>query len=360
MAMNPNTYTVKKGDTLSEIAQKYRSAYNSANNKSLSTYQYVDVLAAINDIPNKNKISVGEVLKLEKSSSGSSSTKKKSSSKVVTKRTFGLQAGVDNTMLATWYWDKKDTKNYNTQWRYRTKNKDKNGNYVWFYGSKSETDYKYSTFSIPEEATRIQFRVQPLAKTKKKGDKDVAIWTLGWSDWSKFDFYTKNIPPEAPGQPSISIKDLKLTATLDGIDSEVDQIKFQLIKNDSTSGAVSKTVSVKTAHAEHTFTVAAGNEYKVRCQAIKNGLTSEWSAYSSTDGTQPIAPKEIIALSARSSTSVYIDWTNVKTAESYDIEYTTKKAYFDSNPDEVTSKSIDAVVGHAEITGMTSGAEYFF
>lgn len=367
MAMNPNTHTVKRGDTLSEIAQQYRSAYNSANGKNLSTYQYVDVLAAINDIPNKNVIGVGDVLKLEKSSSGGT-TKKKSSSKVVKKRTFGLQAGVDNTLLATWYWDKADTKNYNVQWRYRTKNKDKDGNYIWFYETKSETDYKYSTFSIPAAATRIQVRIKPLAKTEKKKDtktkkeKEVAKWTMSWSDWGKFDFYTKDIPPSKPSQPSVSISGLKLTASLDGIASDIDQVTFYMIKNGSTKGAVSKTVSEKAGHAEHTFTVAAGNKYQVRCRLVKDGLNSEWSDYSNiSDGeTQPIAPKEIIKLSAKSSTEVYIDWTNVANAESYDIEYTTKKTYFDSNPSEVRSTSINAPTGHAEITNMEAGKQYFF
>ena len=361
--MNPNTHKVTSGDTLSGIASKYRSAYNSSNGTNLSTYQYVDVLAAINSIPNKNLIIDGEVLKLEKSASTSSGTKK-SSSTTVTKRTFGLQAGVDKTLLATWYWEKADTKNYNVQWRYRTKNKDKDGKYIWFYEDKKETDYKYSTFTIPDAATRINVRVKPLAKTEKKDDKEVAKWTLDWSSWDLFDFFpSKEVPPDKPSAPSVSINGLKLTASLDGIPSDIDQATFQMIKNGSGTGAVSKTVSEKAGHAEHVFSVVAGNRYQVRCKLVKDGLESEWSDYSNiSDGeTQPIAPKEIIEIRAKSSTEVYLDWTNVANAESYDIEYTTNKSYFDSNQNEVLSgPTVLAPTGHAEITNMESGKQYFF
>lgn len=360
MAMNPNTYTVKSGDTLSEIAQKYRSAYNTANSKSLSTYQYVDVLAAINNIPNKNRISIGQVIKLEKAGSGTS-TKKSSSSKQVTKNIFGLQSDVEKTLLATWTWSKNNTDKYSTQWAYYTKDK------VWFYGDISETKYKYSTFSIPENATRVRFRAKPVSTTYTKNNKTVSHWTAEWTPWEKFDFFTSNVPPAKPGQPSIKIDNLKLTASLSGIDSEVYQIKFQLVKNNSTSGAVtSKAVTVKTTYAEHTFAVAAGNTYKVRCQAVKkNGLVSEWSDYSDNKSTQPIAPKEITSLRALSDTSIEISCSKVNNADSYDIQYTTDISYFDTNPNEVKLTSIDAPekdnkIVTAKITGMESGKEYFF
>ena len=63
---------------------------------------------------------------------------------------------------------------------------------------------------------------------------------------------------------------------------------------------------------------------------------------------------------ALSETSVYIEWEVSANAKSYKIEYTTKKTYFDSNSSEVKSVTVDAVVKHAEITGMETGLEYFF
>ena len=336
---------VEKGDTLSGIASRY------GNGK---TYKQ---LAAINGIPDPNKIYIGQKIYLSKT--GSSSTKPKTDSKRVTINQFGLQADVDKTLFATWSWSKKsDTEKYKIQWMYYTKDK------VWFYGKNTDTTYMYSTYQIPDNATCVRFRVKPVAKTDKKKDKEVPRFSsssVDWTDWDKCKFYTKNLPPEAPSQPSVEPDGLKLKASINGVASGVDQIIFQLIKNNTTSGAVtSKPVSVKTSYASYTFTLAAGNTYKVRCKAVKDGLESEWSGYSSDVETQPPAPKGIITLKAVSETEVYIDWENVKNAASYDVEWKTKKSYFDSNPDDGGSKNIDAVVGHAEITGLEAGKEYFF
>lgn len=336
---------VEKGDTLSGIAYRY------GNGK---TYKQ---LAAINGIPDPNKIYIGQKIYLSKT--GSSASKTKTNSKCVTIKQFGLQANVDNTLLATWSWSKKsDTEKYLIQWMYYTKDK------VWFYGENGDTKYLYSTFSIPDNATCVRFRVKPVAKTDKKKDKEVPKFSsssVDWTDWDKCKFYTKNLPPEAPSQPNVELDGLKLKASISGVASGVDQIIFQLIKNNSTKGAVdSKPVSPKTGYASYPFTLAAGNTYKVRCKAVKDGLESEWSGYSSDVETQPPAPKGIITLKAVSETEVYIDWENVKNAASYDVEWKTKKSYFDSNPDDGGSKNIDAVVGHAEITGLEAGKEYFF
>lgn len=334
------TYTVKKGDTLSEIAK--------ANG---TTYQK---LAAINNISNPNLIYVGQVIKLTKTSgsSSSSSTKKKSSSSNTAKiKQFGLQSNVDNTLFATWEWSKKYTENYKVEWQYYA---DK----YWFTADSSTTEYKFSTYSIPANAKRVRFRVKPISKKYTKNKKETSRWTAEWTTRKVFN--VSSIPPEAPSAPSVEIKKYKLTATLDNIDSTATSIEFEVVKNDKTK-VKSGTAKIKKSTASYSWTVPAGGEYKVRCRAIKDKLKSEWSDYSSKVFPVPSAPDKIKTLKALSETSVQIDWANVtKNVDSYTVEYTTKKMYFDSGASEVQSVTVDSVVGHAEITGLTSGEQYYF
>ena len=137
------------------------------------------------------------------------------------------------------------------------------------------------------------------------------------------------------------------------------KIEFQIVKDDKTVFKTG-TATIKTGTASYSCNVTAGSEYKARARSVDGKEKSDWSDYSGNQGTQPAKPKSIIKIKALSETSVYIDWENVKNADSYTVEYTTKKSYFDSNPAEVKSVTVDSVVGHAEITGMESGQEYFF
>jgi hypothetical protein len=51
----------------------------------------------------------------------------------------------------------------------------------------------------------------------------------------------------------------------------------------------------------------------------------------------------------------------VSNATEYEVEYTTKKIYFDSNDSAVSKKTVDATkVSYAIASGLTSGEEYFF
>ena len=73
------------------------------------------------------------------------------------------------------------------------------------------------------------------------------------------------------------------------------------------------------------------------------------------------------ASSDNNSYIVGINWYDVDGVDGYDIQYTHVKRYFDSNPQGVSTVSLmkedDApnnIVGHAEISGLTGGLEYFF
>ena len=345
--MATTTYTVKKGDTLTAIAKKYNTT--------------VKNLASLNGIKNVNKIQVSQKLIISTTlSSSSSTTNKTTNSNKATITNFDLQNDTDRTVFATWTWSKSNTENYKIMWYYAT------GDGVWFVGNDGTETYKQSTYNAPANATKVKFKVKPIAKNRKVNGKETAYWTAEWSTEKEYKFSSN--PPVAPGTPSIEIKDLKLTAKLDNLkDLNATHIEFQIVKDDWLTFKTG-TAAITTGSASYSCIVTAGSEYKVRARSVDgkasrsvNGKEkSDWSDYSSNVGTPPAAPAGIVEIKALSETSVYIDWKNVKNCDSYTIEYTTKKSYFDSNPAEVKSVSVESVVGHAEITGMESGQEYFF
>lgn len=334
-------YTVKKGDTLSEIAVTYHTT--------------VSKLLALNpDITNKDLIYIGQVIVV--SGDANTKTSNKSLKKAVITN-FGLQSknSGDDTLFATWAWDAEHTDHYEVRWKYGT------GVGVGFIGNQSDVTVKQSVYSgAPESAINVTFQVRPVSKTYKDSkDNDVKYWVADWSTAKKY--YFKNSPPDKPSAPTVEIEDSKLTAKLNYTDSQnrAKKIKFQVVKNNKTVFSTGD-ATLKTEYASYSCKIDPGSEYKVRCQAISEVAKSDWSDYSSNTMSAPAASEGIHVLYALSSTSVGISWRKVKNATGYEVEYTNIRRYFDSNPSGVSSVSIDSVVAHAEITGLTAGYEYFF
>lgn len=334
-------YTVKWGDTLSGLAVKYNTTVNK-------------LLALNPDIVDRDLIYVGQVLVI--SGDPNKKTTNKSLKKAVITN-FGLQSkkSGEDTLFATWAWDVENTDHYEVKWKYGT------GVGVGFIGNQSDVKVKQSVYSgAPDTANRVTFQVRPIAKTYKdnKGNQ-VKYWTADWS--TAKEYYFKNSPPDKPSAPTVEIKDSKLTAKLNYTDSQnrATTIKFQVVKNNKTVFD-SGDVKLKTSYASYSCKVDPGSEYKVRCRAISSVAKSDWSDYSSNATSAPAASDGIHVLYALSSTSVGISWYKVKNATGYEVEYTNIRRYFDSNPSGVSSVSIDSVVAHAEITGLTPGYEYFF
>ena len=327
------TYTVKKGDTLSEIAVKYKTT--------------VAKLCSLNNISNPDRIYVGQVLLI---SGTVTASKSKATSNKAAIEHFGLQSNTDRTIFATWKWEKKNTENYEVRWYYGT------GDGVKFIGNSGTTEDKQSVYNAPENATKVVFRVKPVAKKNKVKGTETAYWEATWS--TEKTYYLSDNPPIAPGAPEVTIKGTTLTAELDNLNVNGDTIKFQVVKDNKTVFSTG-TSAIKTAHASYSCTVNAGSEYKVRCKTIRGSLESEWSEYSENAGTAPATPDSILELRALSETSIYMDWSKVSTAESYEIQYVSKKSRFDSS-NEAQSLTIESVVSHAEIDGLESGNEWFF
>lgn len=344
LSSDGKSVTVERGDTLSEIAQKYAGG--------ASKYKQ---LAAINNIPNPNLIYVGQVIKLV--STGGSTQSSTTSSNKPTINQFGLMSNDDGTLFATWSWGKKNTESYKVVWTYDT------GNGVWFSGNTStitvESDTpelaRQSTFSIPSNATKVKFKVKPIAKTYKKNNKDVKYWEASWSDVKT---YTDSTPLETPPAPSVELDKFKLTATLDNLDLDATGIEFEIVKDNAAKSYKAGKATIVTRHASYSCTVEAGSEYKVRCRAYKGSVYSDWSDYSANIGTMPATPAGITSIKATSETSVRLEWAASVTATSYDIEYATKKTYFDNT--DATSIKSGIEFTTFELTGLTAGEEYFF
>ena len=341
MATN-KTHTVVKGDTLSAIAKKYGTTVN--------------YLAKLNNIANVNLIYVGQVLKISETVTVTTSKPNTTSNANATKVTitaFGLQSNTDRTFFATWSWPRGYTDKFDVRWFYGTGDKAK------FTGSSTSVDsidnsQPQSTYTPPENATYVSFQVKPIATTHKVNDVDPYHWTAQWS--TEQFYYMKDLPPAVPPNPSVTLEDYTLKIEVTGIASEVTDIEFEIIQNDSKVYKIG-TSKVTTSVARYSCTVSPGYDYKVRCRAIKNKIYGGWTDYSSNVQTKPNKPTQITEIRAVSETVMSLTWTEVANAESYDIEYATVLDYLGASN---ASTIINNITGpRYTITGLNSGEKYF-
>lgn len=331
--MANTTYTVKKGDTLSEIAQAKGTT--------------VAKLIELNHIVDPNFIVVGQVLII----SGTAAKVKKNKTSKAKVVTFGLQSNTDRTMCAVWQWDRTNTENYQMRWYYNT------GDGVWFIGEETTTTQKQATYEAPANAIQIKFTVMPVSKKRTVRKKETRYWTASWSTTQFYDFI--NNPPSVPPVPTVTIEDYKLTAKLENLDVNATSIHFKVVQDDTVVYKISDTtINTTTNSAQYACMVTAGSSYKVACRSARGTLYSDWSEFSSETVTIPSAPPTITTCKANSETSVYLEWPSVATATSYSIEYTTKREYFDGSNATTTIDGVEFT--HYEITGLESGHEYFF
>lgn len=248
--------------------------------------------------------------------------------------------------------------NYEVIWRYKT------ADGVWFEGSSSTVDYydaMTSTYSIPSNATVVRCYVRPISKTYTSNNKEVHYWT---GTWVSADLTVANVRPADPGAPDAEIEKYKLTASYFNIeDSRTDQIEFWVGKfnEDGTSYKkfTSGIVTVLLRRAVFTCTVDADSEYVVCARSINiTGGTSysDWSDYAGPLKTIPPSVTNV-KCEAQSKTSVKLTWDAMTSAESYTVEYTTKKEYFDTSS-SVSSMTVET--NTAYVTGMESGHTYYF
>lgn len=332
-------YTVVKGDTLSGIALRYGTTYQE--------------LARINNIPNPNLIYVGQKIKVGESGGGTPApeppVQTHGYSVVITQ--FGLQSDTDRTVFATWTFDRPNLDKYEVMWYYDT------GDNVWFVGTDGTEKHEQSLYSAPSNAKRVKFKCRPVSEKRKVNDVETNYWNGSWGSEKIFSFENAPIKPEKPPTPTVEINTYTLKASIDNYSYDGVTVGFQVVKNDSSVFSTGYT-TVSTSNASYSCSINAGDKYKVRCRALKNGLYSDWSDYSGNTNSVPSAPTQITELKATSTTSIYIAWSKVDSAASYQLEFTTEKRYFDSS-DQIQNVS-DIKVPNYEKTGLETGKEYFF
>lgn len=239
---------------------------------------------------------------------------------------------------------------YSVKWYYAT------GNGVWFDGGDQEVDLRNTTYSMPSNATKIKCKVKPVSKKYKKNGKEVSYWT---GTWVSAVFYTNTLPPDQLSAPSVELDKFTLKASLDNIeDALCDQVEFEVYKGNTKFA--SGIQPVITARVSYSCSIDAGYKYRVRCRAINlydnTKMYGEWSNYSAETETIPSAVTNV-RCDVQSENSVRVSWTGSETADSYTVEYTTNKLYFDSS-NEVSNITVENT--YAYITGIEQGEEWYF
>ena len=337
-------YTVKKGDTLSSIALK-------------NSTTVANLLSLNPDITNADLIYIGQVIVI----SGAAAPKTENSSQRPKITSFGAQSTSERSIFATWAWDEDNVDHYEVEWKYYT------GDGVGFIGDRSQVKVKQSIYlSAPENSISVKFRVKPVAKTRPIGNNETETpyWEADWST-AKTHYFVN--APGIPSVPTVTINGYKLTAKVENINSSLNasHIEFKVVRG--VSEVVRKGIpKINNGTASFSCIVESGGEYRVACRGVRGELYSDWSDFSDYVETAPSPSEGIFSLYALSDKSVSINWYDVSGVNGYEVQWTSTKRYFDSNPSGVSSitlgsKEQPVTVGHAEITNnLEPGHEYFF
>lgn len=292
-----------------------------------------------------------------------------------------LVSGTDRQMRVEWNWNKSNTDHYVVKWYWA------NGQ-GWNVGSTDEVEVKQAFYTAPTEAKKVKVKIKPVyKKSTNKNAKTVTV-NWGWSTEKQYNF--ANNPPTKPPTPTMEYlsNGEYVKISIDNYDdSTTHDVQFEIMKDNTKRVGSLRYSQVNTGHAEITVKASElipGHTYKARVRGLKDvtwvstagviwsgvvtqqetttiasvGDYGEWSDYSTELLSKPKAVTSLKTIKALSETSVYIDWVNTSTADSYEIEYTTDKRYFDSSPNNVSSLTVS--VGHAEITGLDTGNQWFF
>lgn len=365
------TYVVKKGDTLSGIAQKYLKQLGVKKAYPDGALKLQKLNPEITDI---DKIFEDQEIKIWVTYPGKVVKDNPSTKPVI--KVIGIQSDTSRTAYVSWTFDKDNLKTldrFEVNWQYcaKTTNKD-----TWFDGETITVErdkLKQSVYTAPQNATQVRAKVMAYSTTYKKTDRkgnstDVPYWKGGWSKQGTYKF--SNNPPEAPSAPTVSTDKYTITSRLDNLNVNATDIQFNIVSESIKADGTTSRVTVKNGTAKITRNSASfifdlssisnygSREYKVRARSYRDGLYSDWSEYSSAVTTAPEPPNKIITCQANSKTSVYLEWAEVKSATTYELQYATKLEYFDGSDALQSVSGIETT--KYEKTGLESGTQYFF
>ena len=161
------THTIKNGETLTTIANKYKAEYYPGK----TTSQVVTAIKNLNPdiIKDVNKIYAGDTIVISGTSSTSTTSDAKVS-KTAYDLTVRLQSDSDRNLIARWKWSKNsDTDHYLVRWWYSASLTDDGNGILAVQDQKVTTGWLAHEWTAPDNALRVTFCVKPVAKTKKQG-----------------------------------------------------------------------------------------------------------------------------------------------------------------------------------------------
>lgn len=264
------------------------------------------------------------------------------------------------TIYAEWSFTLGHVKHYEYKWSY----KGKDGNT--YVGEQSTTTKKNASYTAPSNATAVYFTVKPVStEDRKVGNYKSVWWYAVWS--TKRTYYMSKTEPDKPPTPTVELDEkLKLTMYVNNLSVAGDgttayRVQFQVVRDLKTMFS-NQYVNIKYNQAKTSITVLAGHDYRVRCRILQSkGTDSEWSEWSDSTSSVPGNVVKITELKAFAKDSVLVNWEDAKKADEYEVQWTYRKGFFDSNPDEVHSQTVTAKgVSHAEVTGLETGKTWFF
>ena len=272
---------------------------------------------------------------------------KKKLSKVPSKPKVTKLNGSDNTLYAKGTWNWPGTTKIIVDWD------DYAGKQGPFPGTEeTRGPFERSTYTPLSNATKVRCRI------KAEGKSNGKEWYTSYSDFSYY--YTKHSASKKPGTPTFTIEDdmLIVELNIDKYELNAEYVSFSVFEASGKFITDSGQLPIKNQYVRWTTTVERGKEYKVRAFTYNvDGDKSGPGDYSGVVGTIPSAVSGITSIKALSDTSVRVDWSAVSSADSYQIEYTTDKTYFDSSGDVSSSTS---TTNYAILNGLESGKQYFF
>lgn len=276
------------------------------------------------------------------------------------------------------------TDHYEFEWQYQTHTG------IWYEGSSGNATLSNTTWSAPESASVVRFRVKPISNTHMVNGYETEWWVHDYSSWKEFLMpVDKKFKPAAISGMNISIVAGGDKVTPTGVISTQDELKVEIENiadhrsdenEDGNTDRIEIEVVMENAAIFYTNTyhiwkfhsisasipVNLGYSYTVRARGVRDkdpntGTVGygDWSEYSSAYKARPTAP-DLVSVKNESEGQVKVTWSRFGGGGGTNI--TIYYGDEDTPYDEPSgSKTVAKAMLNAVITGLdTSGKKWWF